>query len=277
MISLQPKFAIRMYNYIVDTHCHLDLIEDKGLNLEEILENCHKNGVHILQNICTKFSNFDKILSYTARHKNIYCSIGLHPCYVSPNEFKKAEEIQKYCQKFPKIIGIGETGLDYFHDTSQISLQKQSFVEHIQASAQSKLPLIIHSRNADKDMAEILSYEQKNQRFPALLHCFSSTKELCWRALDLGIFISIAGIVTFKNAQELQEIIKSIPLEYLLIETDSPYLAPMPNRGSINQPSNTLFVAQKIAELKQISVEKLINHTTENFHRIFTRVAPIAS
>lgn len=258
-----------MYNYIVDTHCHLDLIEEKGITLEEILQNCRNNNVKILQTIGTKFSNYEKLSKYTKKHHNIFMSVGLHPCNVSLDEYKNYQEIIALCQSDSKIIGIGETGLDYYHDTSQSNLQKKSFLQHILASHHNKLPVIIHARNADKDMIEILQSEIKNNHFPALLHCFSSSKELAFKALDLGIYISIAGIVTFKNAQDLQEIVKMIPLEYLLLETDSPYLAPSPLRGSINQPAYTLHVAQFIAALKNVSLEQLITQTTQNFFKIF--------
>ena len=242
-----------MHNYIVDTHCHLDLIEEKGIMIEEILKNCEEKNVKILQTICTKISAIEKILKYTASNPNIYASI------------------LAICEKNQKIIGIGETGLDYYHDLSQVELQKKSFLEHIEASTKSDLPLIIHSRNADNDMMEILKNTQKNQQFPALLHCFSSTPQLARCALDLGIYISIAGIVTFKNAEELQKIVKEIPLEFLLIETDSPYLAPMPHRGKTNQPAFTFYVAEFIAKLKNLEVENVIEQTTKNFHKIFKK------
>jgi TatD DNase family protein len=260
-----------MYNYIVDTHCHLDLIEEKGIHIEEILKNCEEKNVKILQTICTKISSIEKILKYTNGNQNIYASIGLHPCNVSVEEFRTSAEILAICEKNSKIIGIGETGLDYYHDLSQVELQKKSFLEHIEASTISDLPLIIHSRNADDDMMEILKNTQKNHKFPALLHCFSSSPALARCAVDLGIYISIAGIITFKNAEELQKIVKEIPLEFLLIETDSPYLAPMPHRGKINQPAYTFFVAEFIAKLKNLEVEKVIEQTTKNFHKIFKR------
>lgn len=258
-------------NYIVDSHCHLDLIEKKDITLDEILKNCADNNVKILQTICTRITDIDKILSYTKNHNFIYSSVGIHPCNVSEQPQVKAEEIVKLCQEQAKIIGIGETGLDYYHDTSAIELQKTSFQQHILASQQTDIPLIIHSRNADKDMADILKNEQKNQSFPALLHCFSSSKELAKTALDLGIYISISGIVTFKNAQTLQEIVKYVPLEYLLVETDSPYLAPTPYRGKTNQPAFTKYVVDHIAQIKGISSEEVTTKTTENFFKIFKK------
>ncbi|MBU6140708.1 MAG: TatD family hydrolase [Proteobacteria bacterium] len=262
--------------YIVDTHCHLDLIEEKGILLDEIVKNCAENNVRILQTICTRITEIDKILSYTKKHDFIYASVGIHPCNVAEQPRVKAKEIVALCEANPKIIGIGETGLDYYHDKSSIALQKTSFLEHIQAARETNLPLIIHSRDCDCDMISILKSEQKSQKFPALLHCFSSTEELARAALDLGIYISISGIVTFKNAQALQEIVKFIPLEFLLVETDSPYLAPMPFRGQINQPAFTKFVVEKIAELKGVSAEEVTKITTQNFLKIFSRTFDFA-
>ncbi|NBV07082.1 MAG: TatD family deoxyribonuclease [Proteobacteria bacterium] len=260
-----------MLNYIVDTHCHLDLIEKQGITLGEVIEYSLKNNVKILQTICTKITEIESVLKYTKDHDFIYASVGIHPCNVGEQSKIKAAEIIKICEENSKIIGIGETGLDYYHDKSAIDLQKYSFVEHIKASAKTNLPLIIHSRDADIDMMEILEAEQKNNNFPALLHCFSSSKELAKKALDLGIYISISGIVTFKNAHTLQEIVKYLPLESLLVETDSPYLAPIPFRGKINQPAFTKHVIEFIAELKNLSVEEITHQTTENFFKIFKK------
>lgn len=264
-----------MNNYIVDTHCHLDLIEAKGFKLEEIIENAQKNNVQILQTICTRVTEIEKLINYTKAYDFVYASVGIHPCNVLEQPKITAEEIVKICNSNPKIIGIGETGLDYFHDKSAIELQKISFLEHIKASRETNLPLIIHSRDCDFDMMEILEAEQKRGKFSALLHCFSSSKELAKKALDLGIYISISGIVTFKNATNLQEIVKDFPLEYLLVETDSPYLAPIPHRGKDNQPAFTKHTAEFIAQLKGLSLEEVAKQTTENFLRIFKKAKPL--
>ena len=270
-LGWKSNYLTRMQNYIVDTHCHLDLVEKQGLIFDDVIENCLKNDVKILQTICTKITEIDKILEYTKKRDFIYASAGIHPCNVAEQPKTHAEEIIKICEANPKIIGIGETGLDYYHNKSAIELQKFSFIEHIKASGKTDLPLIIHSRDADIDMMDILEAEKKNQTFPALLHCFSSSKELAKKALDLGIYISISGIVTFKNAVELQEIVKYFPLESLLVETDSPYLAPVPFRGKTNQPAFTKNVVEFIAELKDLEVEEVARQTSENFFRIFKR------
>ncbi len=260
-----------MLNYIVDTHCHLDLIEKQGISFDEAIQNCLQNNVRILQTICTRVTEINQLLDYTKKHDFIYASLGIHPCNVFEQPKITAEEIIRICAENPKIIGIGETGLDYYHDKSAIDLQKISFVEHIKASQENDLPIIIHSRDADLDMMEILESEQKNKNFPALLHCFSSSQELAKKALDLGIYISISGIVTFKNATQLQDIVKYLPLESLLVETDSPYLAPVPFRGKTNQPAFTKHVVEFIAQLKGLSVEEVTHHTTDNFFKIFKR------
>lgn len=260
-----------MFNYIIDTHCHLDLIEKQGLQLEEVIANSLTNKVKILQTICTRISEIDKILSYTKKYDFIYASVGIHPCNVTEEAEVSADAIIKICQENPKIIGIGETGLDYYHDKSAIELQKTSFIEHVKAAQETNLPLIIHSRDADLDMMEILEAQQKIKKFPALLHCFSSSSDLAKKALDLGIYISISGIVTFKSATQLQDIVKSLPLESLLVETDSPYLAPIPHRGKTNQPAFTKHVAEFIAQLKGLTNEEVINQTTQNFFKIFTK------
>lgn len=262
-------------SYIIDTHCHLDLIEKQGLRLDDIIKNSQQNNVKILQTICTKITAIEEILAYTKIHDFIYASIGIHPCNVATEPKITAEEIIKISSSEEKIIGIGETGLDYYHDKSAIDLQKISFLEHIKASQTNKLPVIIHNRDSDFDMIEILQSEIKNSIFPAVLHCFSSSKILAKKALDLGIFISISGIVTFKNAAELQEIVKFLPLESLLVETDSPYLAPTPFRGKINQPSYVKHVVEFIAGLKEISPEKLAEQTTKNFFQLFTKAKKI--
>lgn len=271
---MENNFEITSTNksFIVDSHCHLDLIEEKGINLETILQTCQSHNVKILQTVCTRISQIDKILAYSTKHPAIYASVGVHPCNVVEEGVVESAEIIKICQENSKIIGIGETGLDYFHDTSSITQQTESFLKHIEASKVTNLPTIIHSRNADKDMAEILKSEQKSKEFPALLHCFSSSKELAQQAIDLGVYISISGIVTFKNAAELQEIVKYVPLEYLLVETDSPYLAPNPHRGKINQPAFTSFVVDFIAQLKGLTSEEVAQKTSENFLKIFTKV-----
>ena len=260
------------YNFLVDSHTHLDLLEEKGFNAEEMVKNAAENQVKILQTIATRINNFDKIYQFAQKFDNVFASIGLHPCNVENEPKVKAEEIIKICQNHPKIIGIGETGLDYFHPGFVKENQIESFRQHITAARELDLPVIIHSRDADSDMMEILEDEMKKGKFKALLHCFSSSKELALKGTQLGICISISGIITFKNATILQEIVKEVPLEYLLVETDAPYLAPTPHRGKINQPAFTRYTAEFLADLKGISFEEICDITTGNFFKLFSRV-----
>lgn len=256
-------------NFLVDSHTHLDLLAAKGFNIDEVIENAQQNQVQILQTIGTKIRNFDEVYKYAQKYKNVFASIGIHPCNVEEEPKIKAQEIIKICQTHPKIIGIGETGLDYFHPGFIKENQIASFIEHIEAARQLGLPVIIHTRDADLDMAKILESEMKKGQFKALLHCFSSSKELAWKAIDLGISISISGIITFKNAAELQGIVKDLPLESLLVETDAPYLAPAPHRGQINQPAYTKHTAEFLANLKGVSFAEICQITTGNFFRLF--------
>jgi TatD DNase family protein len=258
------------YNFLVDSHCHLDLLEQKGFNIDEVIKNATQNQVQFLQTISTKISDFDKIYSYTKKYPQVFASIGIHPCNVEEEPKIKAEKIIKICQTHPKIIGIGETGLDYYHQGFVKKNQIESFQEHIKASRIVGKPLIIHTRNADLDMAKILEDEMKIGKFKAVLHCFSSSKELAQKAIELGIYISISGIVTFKNAIDLQNIVKDLPLEFLIIETDSPYLAPAPNRGKINQPAFVKDTAEFLANLKGIPFDKICQITSGNFFRLFS-------
>ncbi len=262
---MQKEFAI-------DSHCHLDLLEDNGYNIDNVVADAVKSGVKIMQTICTNFNDLDRLIAYSSKYNEVYNSIGLHPCNVNKENMLKVEDMLKLCNKSPKIIGIGETGLDFYHQNDNHLLQKQSFLSHIELSQNTQLPLIIHSRNADKMMIDILKSEQKNCKFPALLHCFSSSAELANIAIDLDIKISVAGILTFKNAKELQDIIKNIPLKYLMIETDSPYLAPVPYRGQVNQPVFVIEVARMIGMIKNLDLAKILAETTSNFLSIFKKV-----
>ena len=259
------------YNFIIDSHCHLDLIAQKGQDIDQIVANALVDDVKILQTICTKISKFDEIYQYARKYDNVYASVGVHPNNVDEDGIYAPDAIIDICNKNDKVIGIGETGLDYYYDYAKKENQIVSFENHIIAAQETGLPLIIHSRDADVDMMNILKKFKSQKDFKALLHCFSSTKQLADTALDLGILISISGIVTFKNAVDLQKIVKDVPLEFLLVETDSPYLAPVPHRGKLNQPAYTSLVVDKIAQIKQISVDEVKNKTTENFYRFFDR------
>lgn len=259
-------------NFIVDSHCHLDLLEEKGVVIDEVIKNAKEANVKILQTICTKISEFKKIYKYTEIYPEVFASIGIHPCNVGKESEINAKNLIQICRDHHKIIGIGETGLDYYHQDNPSKIdQIKSFLEHIEASKVTGLPLIIHSRNADEDMIEILSNQIKQKEFKAVMHCFSSSREMAYKALNLGIFISISGIVTFSNAKDLQSLVKELPLEKILVETDSPYLAPTPNRGKINQPAYTSLVVKFIAELKKLTIDEVAIAATKNFLSLFSR------
>ena len=256
---------------LVDSHCHLSMPQFTS-NLDNVISNAIKNDVQYMQTICTKLEELEDILKITDKYNNIFASVGVHP-----NNTTKDISTEKLIQlsKHNKIIGVGETGLDYYYKETEAYIQKKSFVSHINASAATSLPIIIHSRNADKDMIEILVSEMKNQNFQGLLHCFSSTKELAYKALDLGLYISISGIITFNSAEDLRNIVSDIPLERLLIETDAPYLAPTPHREKFNEPAYVRVIAEKIAKIKNISFDKFAEISSSNFFRLFKKAQKI--
>lgn len=253
---------------LVDSHCHLNFPALKD-NLTQVIQSALSNEVKVMQTICTQISDIPDILKIIETYKNIWGSIGIHPHHTDTDSLLLSE-IKEYV-RHKKIIGIGETGLDYYYNNSDFANQKKSFVTHIQGSSETKLPIIIHTRNAEDDTADILSYEMKNNPFTGLLHCFTSSKKLAQHALDLGLYISISGICTFKNSQDLRDIIKYIPLDRLLIETDAPYLAPVPMRGKTNEPSFVKYVAQQVAAIHNIAYEQVCVSTTKNFFDLFKK------
>jgi len=260
-------------NFIVDSHCHLDLIEQNGLNISEIVNNAQQQNIKILQTICTKITEFNKIYAYTQKFNNIFCSVGVHPNNVDSESKFSAQDLVKICQENNKVISIGETGLDYHYQYAKKENQQASLVEHIKAAQETKLPLIIHNRDSDDDMIKILQEQYYQKPFSGLLHCFSSSKKLAIFALNIGFYISISGIVTFKNAQNLRDIIKEMPLNRLLLETDAPYLAPIPYRGKINQPAYMIKTLEAVADIKNISYNELQNITTSNFFKLYPNLS----
>jgi TatD DNase family protein len=252
---------------LVDSHCHLNFPELKP-RLDEIVANAKEHDVAYMQTICTKMQEFPEILAIAEKYENIWCSVGVHPNNVAKEALVNCEQLIA-ATKNKKTIGIGETGLDYYYENSPRDLQKQSFIEHIAASRTTGLPIIVHTRAADEETINILNDQMSLGKFPGLIHCFSTGKELALRAIEMGMYISISGIVTFKNATDLQNIVKELPLSSLLVETDAPYLAPMPHRGKKNEPAYTKYTAEFIAELKGISYEEVAKTTTENFFRLF--------
>lgn len=256
---------------IIDSHCHLNMKEFEN-DIDIVIQNAINAGVTHLQTICTKMEDIDSIISITEKFDNVFGSVGVHP-----HDADKIHDLDLLFQQLlslsshNKIISIGETGLDYFYEYSDMIVQQNVFRKHIHASQETQLPIIIHTREADEDMAKILKEEMKHKAFPGLLHCFSSSEKLAMEALDLGLLISVSGMITFKNADALRTIIKKIPIEKLLVETDSPYLAPVPMRGKRNEPAFTTYVVSELAKIKNTTELDITTQTRKNFLTLFTK------
>jgi len=251
---------------MIDSHCHLDhepLLSD----LMNVIKRSKEVGIKKLLTISTSFESFDRIKKIIQEDEMIYGTIGIHPHETTQNKITSNTIVKNFIDN-PKIIGIGETGLDFFYKNSDKDDQIKSFKEHIEASIQTNSPLIIHSREAENETFNILN-EYKNQNLKILMHCFTGSKNFAKKLLSLNAFFSASGIITFKNSLELQETFKILPIDKILIETDSPFLAPVPNRGKKNEPSFIDFTAQKLADIKNISKSDLVNFTTNNFNKLF--------
>ena len=251
---------------MIDSHCHLDhepLISD----LKNVIQRSKDVGIEKLLTISTSIDSFSKIKQLIHEDEIIYGTVGIHP-HESDNNFLTSKQLVQNLTENEKIIGIGETGLDFYYNNSDRDKQISSFKVHIEASIDSNSPLIVHSRNAEKETYEILN-SYKNNEIKILMHCFTGSKEFSKKLLSLNSYFSASGIITFKNSSELQDTFKSLPLEKVLIETDSPFLAPVPNRGKKNEPSFIDFTAGKLAEIKEISKSKLVEITTNNFNKLF--------
>ncbi len=256
---------------LVDSHCHLDYLERDG-DLDEVVERARQAGVGTIVTICTKVSEFETIKRIAERYDDIWCTVGIHPHEVAREPQVTTAQLLEMVQH-PKVVGIGETGLDYYYEYSPREAQKNSFRTHIAAARESGLPLIVHTRDADDDTMEILTEAYADGAFPGLIHCFSTTQEVSEKALKIGFYISIAGIVTFKRAGELQQTAAGLPEDRLLVETDAPYLAPVPKRGKRNEPSYVAFTAAKLAELRNDDASRIATVTTDNFFRLFSKAA----
>ena len=253
----------------VDSHCHLNF-PDFESDLSEVIARANRNNIKHFLTICTKLEEFEEILKIAQTYDQMFCSVGVHPHNVQSCERVTSKKLLKLAEN-PHVIGFGETGLDFFYENSQKSVQEDSFRKHIEASRISGLPVIVHARNADAWLVEILRDEYSRGAFSGLIHCFTSSLGFAEAVLELGFYISISGIVTFKSARDLQETVKMLPLERLLIETDAPYLAPTPNRGKRNEPSFISYTAQKVARIKGIDTLELGQITTNNFFSLFNR------
>ncbi len=258
---------------LVDSHCHLDFPDFEN-ELDDVIQRAKGEGVDLMVTICTRVSKFNQVLAIAERFPNIYCSVGIHPHEAEREPAVDVETLVKLADH-PKVIGIGETGLDYFYMHSDKDAQISSFKTHIGAARETGLPLIVHTRDADADMMSILSSEYEAGAFPGLIHCFSSGTELAKCVLDLNFSLAFSGIVTFKKAEEIQAVAQSAPDDRILVETDSPYLAPIPKRGKRNEPSYVRHTAAKLAELRGVSPEQIAQATTDNFYRLFSKVKQV--
>ena len=251
---------------MIDSHCHLDH-EPLNSDLENVIKRSKEIGITKLLTISTSKESFLKIKKIIKEDEIIYGTVGIHPHETKNNEIN-TEFLEKNVKDNKKIIGIGETGLDFYYNNSEKEKQIGSFRIHIEAAAKMNVPLIIHSRNAEDKTFEILN-EYKNRNLKILMHCFTGTKKFAEKLLTLNASFSASGIITFKNSEDLRKTFKILPLNKILIETDSPYLAPVPNRGKKNEPSFLYHTAQKLSEIKEISKSEISKITTDNFNRLF--------
>ncbi|MFQ3307021.1 MAG: TatD DNase family protein [Candidatus Midichloriaceae bacterium] len=254
---------------IVDSHCHLDF-EQLSSDIAGVIQRADEANVKVMQTICTKISEFEKIHSIAKKYTNIFCSVGNHPLNLNEEGLVKNSDIIKLTKK-EKVIGIGETGLDFHYSKDNKQLQTKSFEEHIIAAQTTSLPLIIHTREADQETVDILEHHMKEAPFSAVIHCFTASKWLAFKCLDMGLYISASGIITFKNATDIQETFKQIPIDRILIETDAPFLAPIPFRGKTNEPSYLKHTALFLANLLNKPFEEISLQTTKNFFSLFTK------
>ena len=253
---------------IADSHCHLDYSELYD-QLDNVVKRAESNQVKYLLTICTTLESFEKIKLIIKKYKNIYGTFGIHPHETRKYSYIDSKFILNLIHAYEKVIGIGETGLDFYYNHSDKKDQKKSFVEHISASSELNIPLIVHSRNAEKETYEILKSEGKNSNLKVLIHCFTGSIAFAKKLIDLNCYISVSGIITFKNSNVLADTVSYIPLEKLLVETDSPYLSPLPYRGKTNEPSYIIHTVEKLSKIKNISKETVITNTTNNFMKLF--------
>jgi TatD DNase family protein len=256
----------------IDSHCHLNY---KGLveNQAMVLERARSAGVDGMLNISTRECEWDAVVAVAEAEPDVWASIGIHPHEADDHPDVDTGKLVARAQH-PRVVAIGETGLDYYYDHSDRDQQRLSFRAHIAASRETGLPLIVHTRNAEDDTAEILTEEMARGSFPGVIHCFTASDALADIALNLGFYISISGIVTFKNARDLQKTAQRLPIDRLLIETDSPFLAPVPHRGKSCEPAFVADTAQYLAILRNTSLEDLGSSTADNFYRLFAKAAP---
>lgn len=260
---------------LVDSHCHLDFPDFAG-DRDRLVERAAAAGVGLMVTISTRVRRFSEVLAVAERYRSVYCSVGTHP-HNAHEELDIATSDLVRLAEHPKVVAIGEAGLDYHYDSSPRDAQAEGFRRHIAAARETGLPLVIHARNADDDIAAILIEEMGKGAFPAILHCFSSGRALALTGIQLGLYVSFSGILTFKRSDELRAVAAEIPADRLLVETDAPYLAPVPHRGRRNEPAYVAETAAVLAEIRGISRQAIAAQTTENFFRLFAKVPRAAA
>lgn len=263
--------GVEMSTELVDSHCHLDFPEFAP-ELDAVVARARAAGVGRMLTICTRLSKFDQVLAVAEKFDRMFCSVGVHPHEAAKEADVALPRILDHA-RHPKVVGIGEAGLDYFYDKSPREKQQEVFALHIEAARQSGLPIIVHSRDADEDTVRLLQEGAAMGNLRGVIHCFTSTQYLADAALEMGFCISLSGIVTFKNAEDLRKVAKTVPPDRLLVETDAPYLAPVPVRGKRNEPAFVAHTARYVAELMGIGAEELMRQTTANFERLFDKTA----
>ncbi len=254
---------------LIDSHCHLDYLE-RDQDLDAVVARAARAGVGAMVTICTKLTEFEKVRAIAERYRQVYCTVGVHP-------HEAAEEGQGdparliALAEHPKVIGIGETGLDYYYEHSPRGPQRDSFRGHLRAALDTGLPVIVHTRDADDETVALLREARAEGPLTGVIHCFTAGPALARAALEMGLYISVSGIVTFGKAEDLRRTLREVPLDRLLVETDSPYLAPVPKRGKPNEPAFVVHTATALAELKGVSPEELARITSENVYRLFAK------
>ncbi len=253
---------------LVDSHCHLDRLDlsDRDAGLDSILADARARGITHFLSVAVDLATSASLVELTERYDHVYSSVGVHPLQKIDQPVPEVEQLVALARA-PKVVAIGETGLDNFYSAESHQWQRDSFIRHLQASQQTGLPIIIHTRDAREETLELL--RQYPLQAAGVMHCFTETWEMAEAAIELGFYISFSGIVTFKSADELREVVRRVPLDRILVETDSPWLAPVPHRGKQNEPQYVREVAETVADLKGVSLEQLAEITTQNFHRLF--------
>ena len=255
---------------LVDSHCHLDF-PDFAAELDEVVARARAAGIGRLVTICTRVRKHAQVLAVAEKFPEIFCSVGTHP-HNAHEELDIDAKALIALTKNPKVVAIGEVGLDYHYDNSPRDAQAQGLRQHIAAARETGLPLVIHAREADADMARILEDETGKGTFPAVLHCFTGGRDLAFKAIELGHYVSFTGILTFKNSAALREIAAALPADRILVETDAPYLAPLPYRGKRNEPAYVVETAKVLADTRGVTADEIARQTTENFFRLFNKV-----